>query len=365
MTKIFLATLTGSQETPPVPSAASGSGVVIWDAHTNTATYGFTTRGVDFGPILGLPAQTPAATDDVILVHFHSQARGAAGAVVFAQIDPARGNQDADDLRITLNADGTWTTRGAWEPTDPASTSILNFAAVLNNTPVGADAPLYWNVHTGPFPAGEIRGQLVAFFDTEAYLSANPDVARAGIDPLLHYQLFGFKEGRDPAASFDTTLYLRANPDVAAAGVEPLTHFVTFGRLEGRTAFEAVGRSISQGFDREFYLLANPDVGRAGVDPQQHYNQFGFREGRDPNAFFDTDGYLAAYPDVAAARLNPLAHYFAFGAREGRDPSAEFDTAAYLAANPDVAAAGVNPLQHFLLFGIYEGRSPQSDGVFG
>ena len=33
-------------------------------------------------------------------------------------------------------------------------------------------------------------------FDADAYLAANPDVARAGADPLQHYMVHGFSEGR-------------------------------------------------------------------------------------------------------------------------------------------------------------------------
>ena len=33
-------------------------------------------------------------------------------------------------------------------------------------------------------------------FDSDAYLAANPDVARAGADPLQHYLVHGLTEGR-------------------------------------------------------------------------------------------------------------------------------------------------------------------------
>ena len=62
-----------------------------------------------------------------------------------------------------------------------------------------------------------------------------PDVANAGVNPLAHYEQFGWKEGRDPSAHFDTTGYLAANPDVAAAHVNPLDHYLTNGIYEGRT----------------------------------------------------------------------------------------------------------------------------------
>jgi Ca2+-binding RTX toxin-like protein len=202
-----------------------------------------------------------------------------------------------------------------------------------------------------------------AFFDVSGYLAVNKDVP-AGMDPLAHYDQFGWRQGRDPSADFDTKLYLVHNPDVAAAGMNPLLHYLQFGRAEGRQAYAAIGQNISGGFDAEYYLFHNPDVAAAGIDPLMHYNAVGWHEGRNPNAYFDTAGYLSHYTDVAAAGINPLQHYETTGWKEGRDPSAGFDTQGYLAANPDVAAAGINPLDHYMLAGIYEGRAIVNDGLW-
>lgn len=76
-----------------------------------------------------------------------------------------------------------------------------------------------------------------AFFDTRYYLANNPDIAAVHIDPLEHYERYGWHEGRDPSAQFSTHKYFAANPDVKAAGVNPLEHFLTYGQSEGRTAF--------------------------------------------------------------------------------------------------------------------------------
>ena len=73
-------------------------------------------------------------------------------------------------------------------------------------------------------------------FDRAFYLAQNPDVQRAGVDPWLHFQTFGGKEGRDANRAFDSSEYLRLNPDVARAGVNPLLHYLQFGQAEGRQA---------------------------------------------------------------------------------------------------------------------------------
>lgn len=55
-------------------------------------------------------------------------------------------------------------------------------------------------------------------------------------DPLRHYLEIGAREGLDPSPSFSTSLYLARYPDVAAAGINPLLHYRTDGRAEGREA---------------------------------------------------------------------------------------------------------------------------------
>ncbi len=62
-------------------------------------------------------------------------------------------------------------------------------------------------------------------------------MAAARIDPLGHYATLGWLEGRDPNAFFDTEGYLFAYPDVDAAGINPLEHFLYAGAAEGRLAF--------------------------------------------------------------------------------------------------------------------------------
>jgi hypothetical protein len=67
-------------------------------------------------------------------------------------------------------------------------------------------------------------------FDAAFYLAHSPDVAEAGLDPLEHYLLFGWREGRDPCPDFSTDTYLAAFPEVAAAEVNPFVHYLTNGR---------------------------------------------------------------------------------------------------------------------------------------
>ena len=83
-------------------------------------------------------------------------------------------------------------------------------------------------------PAPTAEAQL---FDAQYYLSHNPDVAAAHVDPLLHYETTGWIEGRDPSAAFSTTQYLSHYADVITARIDPLAHFAQFGQAEGRQSF--------------------------------------------------------------------------------------------------------------------------------
>jgi hypothetical protein len=77
--------------------------------------------------------------------------------------------------------------------------------------------------------------KLSGLFDEAWYLSAYPDVARDGMEPVKHYLSYGAAEGRNPSPSFNTHTYLAANPDVAAEGMNPLVHFVKYGKAERRS----------------------------------------------------------------------------------------------------------------------------------
>jgi len=132
-------------------------------------------------------------------------------------------------------------------------------------------------------------------FDTSDYLAAYQDIAQAGINPFEHYLAFGAAEGRlaDPGGdamliarygqtivqAFDRDYYLARNPDVAAAGIDPIIHFMEFGWREGRDPTAA--------FDTTRYLAVYRDVAAADANPFEHYLLWGQSEGRD--TWFSSD----------------------------------------------------------------------------
>uniref|UniRef100_A0A8J4M5F3 Glycosyltransferase n=1 Tax=Acidicaldus sp. TaxID=1872105 RepID=A0A8J4M5F3_9PROT len=65
----------------------------------------------------------------------------------------------------------------------------------------------------------------IAEFDSRWYLETYPDVAAAGMDPVEHYMVQGFRENRNPSAGFDGRFYrqryLRGDPEA-----NPLLHYL-------------------------------------------------------------------------------------------------------------------------------------------
>ncbi|MGD0877562.1 MAG: glycosyltransferase [Anaerolineales bacterium] len=71
-------------------------------------------------------------------------------------------------------------------------------------------------------------------FDKAWYMAKNPDIAKAKIDPVRHYLLFGGFESRNPSMDFSSKWYLETYPDVKAANINPLIHYLRTGKREGR-----------------------------------------------------------------------------------------------------------------------------------
>jgi hypothetical protein len=78
-----------------------------------------------------------------------------------------------------------------------------------------------------------IRG--CGLFDAQWYLETYGDVREAGLDPALHFLMFGSGERRDPGPFFDTGHYLRLYPDIAQNGMNPLLHYLASGFDEQRS----------------------------------------------------------------------------------------------------------------------------------
>ncbi|OOX89577.1 hypothetical protein BOQ00_03435 [Campylobacter coli] len=71
-------------------------------------------------------------------------------------------------------------------------------------------------------------------FDVDYYFENYPDVKAAGIDPIKHYLMYGWREGRNPNDRFDTFYYLKRYDDVSQKLINPLIHYIMHGKKENR-----------------------------------------------------------------------------------------------------------------------------------
>ena len=73
-------------------------------------------------------------------------------------------------------------------------------------------------------------------FEPDWYMARYHDLAGKVADPLLHFLVSGWREGRDPGARFDVHYYRTRHADVARSGVDPLLHYLSCGKAERRSA---------------------------------------------------------------------------------------------------------------------------------
>lgn len=72
------------------------------------------------------------------------------------------------------------------------------------------------------------------------------DASSTTCSPAEHYLTQGWEKGYNPSPHFSTNEYLKTYPDVAAAGVNPLLHYINSGKKEGRKAFPVENNKIAE-----------------------------------------------------------------------------------------------------------------------
>ncbi|NLA79564.1 MAG: glycosyltransferase, partial [Chloroflexi bacterium] len=73
-------------------------------------------------------------------------------------------------------------------------------------------------------------------FDPQYYLDSNPDLKILSINPLEHFVMSGWREGRNPSARFNTKFYLRNYHESIPEDQNPLIHYIKKGQKEGKLA---------------------------------------------------------------------------------------------------------------------------------
>ncbi|MEG4581821.1 calcium-binding protein [Microcoleus sp. MON1_C5] len=216
-------------------------------------------------------------------------------------------------------------------------------------------------------------------FDEQYYRAQYPWVKPA-IDAGIiksgreHFEKFGQADGLTKVSRyFDEEAYLAQNPDIAPLVRTPnnpnapfasgLDQFIQFGYEEGRTR-------VSPEYNEEFYLANNRELlplveNGTFKNGYQHFIKFGNKEGRFATSFREPE-YLIDNPDIAplvnsGALKTGREHYFKFGQFEQRR-SATFVGSP---GNDILTGVGVGNVE---LIGVEVGENlngtplPESDG---
>jgi len=251
-------------------------------------------------------------------------------------------------------------------------------------------------------------------FQDEWYRSQYPDVARASMDPALHYVKFGEKEGRSPnpyftpnwykehvkgarnfdgpalvhyarigwtkgrapSKNFSSKLYLEQYPSVRKFGIDPLRFHLERGQFETKTAFPTVlekelidedtktshiieeMRVVAESglFDEKWYRTYYSDLRYLKDDLLYHFVRHGAYEGRKPNLVFETNWYRDRHQKLIAD-TNPIVFYAREGWKLGHDPAPVFSAKRYFKDNKhlDISPKENEPLAHYLNSGVFLG----------
>ncbi|MEG5036174.1 calcium-binding protein [Microcoleus sp. AT3-D2] len=212
-----------------------------------------------------------------------------------------------------------------------------------------------------------------AIFDEQFYLASYPWVKPA-IDAGVissgreHFEKFGREGGLTKVSRyFDENAYLAGNPDLApfVRTVNPnapfatgLDHFIQFGYDEGQRRTQ-----VSPEYNETFYLANNSELQpfvqngtfKSGFD---HFIQFGSKEGRFGTSFFEPE-YLKENPDIVpfvnSGNLKTgREHFFNFGQFEPARDATFVGTR----TNDVLTGVGVGDVE---LVGVEVGIDPQGN----
>jgi hypothetical protein len=182
-------------------------------------------------------------------------------------------------------------------------------------------------------------------FDVNWYLTTNPEVAEAGVEPLSHYLSTGWKQGLSPHCAFDSPWYLATNQDVSDLGREPLSHYIVIGWKERRCPHPL--------FDIKWYSSTNGLAVNGDVEPLAHYLNCDVCEDRSaPSPIFDFDflrdsGYLTPnWKPTDIFRFPP------------EQPNSLFDPTFYRKNCVNGLPAGMSPVEDFCRKNVSDERAP-------
>lgn len=179
------------------------------------------------------------------------------------------------------------------------------------------------------------------FFEERWYLSQKPNAVPPGMDAASHYYLHGARLALDPGPRFSTRGYKDRHADVARNGINPLVHYVKYGAAEGREIVDSIGSSpVAVPDGTSDYVFENPVEPPAPMRMQmasadepafnwEHWKDMSLESGRDAVEF---GGAIVGYLDQADAesvfaKFSPAASAFCILAGMNSDSAVSFKSA--------------------------------------
>jgi len=141
--------------------------------------------------------------------------------------------------------------------------------------------------------------QNSGLIDPVWYVKEYPDINPVELNPMLHFCIHGWREGRRPNFYFDPVWYRQNYPALSAPGQNPLFDYITRGE-------------------------------EADAWPSPHFN---------------TPWYRKTYG--LSSSESPLRHYLSKRTLQKLSPLPEFDVAKYCADHPEITRDGQDPFEHY------------------
>ena len=111
---------------------------------------------------------------------------------------------------------------------NPLPEANLDMPNLENNEMVSLNFPPYCNDSYTKYQ----KMMLTELFDVKYYFEQLE--SPISMDPIHHYLLIGYKTGKNANRCFDPNFYLKNNPDVAKSGMDPFVHWTQYGIVEKR-----------------------------------------------------------------------------------------------------------------------------------
>jgi glycosyltransferase involved in cell wall biosynthesis len=159
---------------------------------------------------------------------------GEAERISMEAIQSAAGDLQSEIINLENKANETLRKSPASQASRPLAFSILWGRLYILIDTLAADKLTVFKE-----PIIERMIERSGLFNGQFYLERYfGGVSPEDFDPVRHYLSDGWKSGINPSPDFDANYYLATHPDVLEAGINPLVHYILYGYREKRAAIK-------------------------------------------------------------------------------------------------------------------------------